>query len=146
MKRKAKAKRKKAGTENSANNSASHVRGNPEKTRPFRFQKGQSGNPGGRPKDLLITVLRSQIDEKAAIRLSRAIIAKASRGSVKHYREIADRLVGRPTQQLSLSAEVEVANMKNAREKLLEGLCGPLTPEEKARLCGRSLDPAVDDR
>jgi hypothetical protein len=35
------------GTENSANNSAKPRRGNPDKTKPFRWPKGVTGNPGG---------------------------------------------------------------------------------------------------
>ncbi len=39
-----------AETTHRTENSAKTVRGNPDKTKPFRWPKGISGNPGGRPK------------------------------------------------------------------------------------------------
>jgi hypothetical protein len=44
-----------SSTENSANNSAKTRRGNPDKTKPFRWPKGVTGNPSGRPRKKPIT-------------------------------------------------------------------------------------------
>jgi hypothetical protein len=44
-----------SSTENSANNSAKPRRGNPDKTKPFRWPKGVTGNPDGRPRKKPIT-------------------------------------------------------------------------------------------
>jgi hypothetical protein len=42
-------------TENSAKNSAKPRRGTPDKTKPFRWPKGVTGNRGGRPRKKPIT-------------------------------------------------------------------------------------------
>jgi hypothetical protein len=74
------------------------------RTMPFR--KGQSGNPGGRPKhqhfkDALRAELAAKGDDhKALRRIARALINKAGEGDLAAIREVADRLDGRTAQQI----------------------------------------------
>lgn len=60
------------------------------------FEKGQSGNPGGRPKGTTITsVLRARLtdDDKAVI--ADALIAGARNGELDKIRELLDRTEGK---------------------------------------------------
>lgn len=74
-----------------------------------KFEKGQSGNPGGRPKknDELVAAAREStlaaLDTLASIMLSKRAPAAAR---VAAAREILDRGWGRPTQDVRLEAEL----------------------------------------
>ena len=67
------------------------------------FQKGQSGNPGGRPKerpfkDALRQVLSQEDDadkKKKLVLLAEALVAKAIDGDVPAAKEVMDRVEGR---------------------------------------------------
>jgi hypothetical protein len=88
-------------------NSAKTVRGNPDKTLPHRWQPGQSGNPGGRPKRRLIDELLEELllteDSKVAEAIARALLAKAKRGDLRAVQLVVERVQGRPKQAMELS-------------------------------------------
>lgn len=70
------------------------------------FKKGQSGNPGGRPKsrefrDVLMLALKSADGDKLKLRrVAEKLVEKAIEGAMAAIREIADRVDGKPTQAL----------------------------------------------
>jgi hypothetical protein len=72
------------------------------------FQKGQSGNPGGRPKKTPLTdALRKQLEDPAlADALAKSLIAKARgprRDSVRAFDSIADRVEGKVGQPVAVT-------------------------------------------
>lgn len=73
------------------------------------FEKGQSGNPGGRPKDKPFRdALRQELaalgddDPRTLRRLARKLLESASGGdnSLAAIKEVADRLDGKPAQAI----------------------------------------------
>jgi hypothetical protein len=77
----------------------------PENIEPYKFKKGQTGNPNGRPKKLPeLSKLMADIlgDEKngltTAERILKAIEAKALRGDIKAAEMLLDRGYGKPKQ------------------------------------------------
>lgn len=77
-----------------------------------QFKPGQSGNPGGRPKNewTWSSLVREAMDEEGdngqAIKknVSRALVTKALTGDVQALREIGNRLDGMPKQNLGIDA------------------------------------------
>jgi len=75
------------------------------------FQKGQSGNPGGRSKEKpFADALRMEIaaagkDHKALRRVAKVLIGQAEGGDIRAIRELADRLDGRPMQAVEASVD-----------------------------------------
>lgn len=78
-----------------------------------QFKPGQSGNPGGRPKDRPLTdalrrALALEIADKRkgktkADQIAVALVNKAAEGDVPAYREIADRVEGKVPQAQEIS-------------------------------------------
>ena len=75
------------------------------------FRPGQSGNPGGRPKQKAFTeALRTELaragDDSQALRaIASKLIAMAVGGDLSAIREIADRLEGKSTQTAAISGD-----------------------------------------
>src|SRR6187402_1897710 len=72
------------------------------------FSKGQSGNPGGRPKraklfenELLAALKEADEDGEKLQKVARALVQKAIDGDVAAMREIADRIDGKVPQALN---------------------------------------------
>jgi hypothetical protein len=80
-----------------------------------RFEKGQSGNPSGRPKLTRLTeALREQIaainpnapEQTIAEQIAQTLIKLAIAGDVQAIREIGDRTEGKPKQAIDLDMSV----------------------------------------
>lgn len=75
------------------------------------FVKGESGNPGGRPKSKVFReALREEIaasgDDMSQLRkIARVLLDKAEAGDIQAVREIADRLDGKPSQEADISLD-----------------------------------------
>lgn len=59
------------------------------------FQKGQSGNPSGRPKDYLTQALRQRVGPEDAKKLAETLLALALAGDMKALQEVFDRVEGK---------------------------------------------------
>ena len=77
--------------------------------RKLKFRKGQSGNPGGRPKVLgEVQELARQYAPKAIVELARlALKAKNETVRIAAIRELLDRGYGRPRQAMELSVPAD---------------------------------------
>jgi hypothetical protein len=119
--------------QNSAKTVPGRGRGNPDKTKPFRWKKGESGNPAGRPpipeeEKLPITAaLRRAINEGkiSADDLATSAVALAKKNP-RWFAEVCDRIEGKPKQRVEVSGveakaiPVSIADIEGRIIELLE--------------------------
>lgn len=91
------------------------IRKLPKEAEPYKWQPGQSGNPGGRPKKKPITELYEEIlNDPEQIAILRTSIVKAlSKGQmamVLQLKEMTDRVEGKVTQPIEADVTVNLAD------------------------------------
>jgi hypothetical protein len=104
------------------NTSANTPRPLPEGMEARKWQPGQSGNPGGRPKKKPVTELYEQIlnDPKNVALFERAIIKALTKGNmamVLQLKEMTDRVEGKVTQPIEADVTVNLADAIAAARK-----------------------------
>lgn len=81
----------------------------------MKYQKGQSGNPGGRPKDkpwaeaLRVSLYRD--DRRALTDLAEVVKLAALGGDMQAIKEIGDRLDGKPVQESEVTVHRAVSEL-----------------------------------
>jgi len=118
----------------------------------FRFKPGQSGNPSGKPRDIVACVMRGMLPDpcpygkdKAAERswaeaIALAIFRKALRGDVSAFVAIADRTEGKPRQAIELSGSVDTGYTGMSLEEL-DAKINELLSRAKPRVVGSLPGP-----
>ena len=123
------------------------VRGNPNKTKPYRWEKGcASPNPGGRPKNTPYTDAYRQIaqatvrdltirdSDSVALAIAKAVVREALKGKIQAAAEIADRVEGTVRQRVEVSGhEGEPLQVGDVHDKLMEKLLGSDYSSKKPR-------------
>src|SRR6516162_3701172 len=103
-----------------AANSDSTAKRTADNLKPYRFQPGQSGNPSGRPKCVVLSrAYRSQLEEQCPVlpgktwaeAIALALARAALKGNVAAAGELADRCEGKPRMALTVSREEEQADV-----------------------------------
>ncbi len=91
-------------------------------TNGVKWVKGQSGNPGGRPKKKPITELYEKLlnDPDVMKKLEASLVQMLSKGNmatVLHLREMTDRVEGKVTQPIEADISVNLADAIAAARK-----------------------------
>jgi hypothetical protein len=133
-------KAKKPTKQSRAENSARTARGRPfEKGNAHAFKRGQSGNPGGRPKSTKLTeALLAKLGERAsaisdmtfAEFIAQALITQALKGDIRAIAEIFDRSEGKPRQAVTLELTSRAAEQMGA--ELMEAIRETELPQNQA--------------
>jgi hypothetical protein len=98
------------------------------------FQKGQSGNPGGRGKAKPISDMYRRImaDQRRLKRYCMSVYRAAIKGDTTAAKEIADRLEGKPLQTVDVND-----NRLNSAERLAELLASAVSADSPEVKSGR---------
>lgn len=100
----------------------------PAGAKPYQFQPGQSGNPGGSPvkkpfRDALLRVLgekpgkrKPTPEETRMDRVALALVRRAVDGGTDAVKEIADRVDGKVMQQVSHGGDPDAPPVKHKVE------------------------------
>jgi hypothetical protein len=87
--------------------------GNPPEE--YRFKSGQSGNPGGRPKEIFRTVAlqkltklvrKGKIEQSAIEHVLEAQVKRAMSGNTEAFKALRDTVDGRPQQTLEHTGNI----------------------------------------
>ncbi len=91
---------------------------NPQNVEPYKWKKGQSGNPKGQPRklpelrDLLANVLGDEKDGKSAAEaILMALRAKATKGDVRAAELLLDRAYGKAAMNIEIEGNVNTVIM-----------------------------------
>lgn len=82
-------------TENSVGNTPKKRRGNPDKIKPYQWKPGESGNPGGRPKNDLAKRIAIAIFENNEEAIYEAFASALLNGNAYTFKELAERAFGK---------------------------------------------------
>ena len=84
------------------------------------WQPGESGNPAGRPKSSLTTLLKNTSPEDNA-EIAKIIIAMAKKGDIQHIREYLDRTEGKVADKhLNINVVTTPEGIQQAQARLLD--------------------------
>lgn len=91
----------------------------PDAAKPFMWQKGQSGNPGGRPKrDFAAELCRAAIEENPDL-VYKGILRTLAKGSAFALQVVADRGYGKLKESVELSGNLSLSErMEKARKRV----------------------------
>jgi hypothetical protein len=89
-----------------------------------KFQPGQSGNPGGKPKGADLRKALSVYDDKVIQRLGELLDSKDDRVALQACKEVSDRRFGKAL----TTAEISIEDNRNEQSNNF----APLTPDEVA--------------
>jgi Family of unknown function (DUF5681) len=112
------------------------VRGNPDKTKPYRWKQGcPSPNPGGRPKrtpyadahreiaEGLVKDLKIRANDSVAFAIAKAVAREALGGEIPAAVEIANRVEGIARQRVEVTGENSAPiQIEDVHERLMEKL------------------------
>ena len=98
------------------------------------WKKGQSGNPGGRPKRDLAAEIARAVFEKDPVALGEAMLAglkKGNSGMARMFQVLSDRGYGKLTEHLQVDAQVSagVAERLASARRRVKPANGPGPPD-----------------
>jgi hypothetical protein len=100
--------------------------------RPYHFQPGQSGNPGGRKKKPLTEALEAELTPQKCKSIAEKMVAKALLASVPHFNEIANRVEGKAGDENDSNGNVSITiRLDVPRPTAVLGPALPASTEEE---------------
>jgi hypothetical protein len=120
-----------------------------------RFKPGQSGNPSGRPKNVLSKSLRKKLEElesdapdarSNADLITDKLVTLALGGNLEAIKIVLDRMEGRPRQSISVDVDEHGRRERKLQNFLVESERegDPLTREQAIAILAEE-DPAFED-